>query len=253
MKARQLTATAARVAEITEYELPEIADDEVLVKVEYAAPKHGTELADFRHESPFFEESFDSETGLFVPRKDKPAGYLPWNVGNQYVGRIAETGRNVTEYAVGDIVSSYGGIREYHVAKGVDNFRLRKLPRGAAWQNALYYDPAQFALGGIRDANVRPGDYVAVFGLGAIGLVAVQICKKLGASYVAAIDPIPHRREIALKYGADAAFDPAGADVGYLLKEQTGSKGVDAVIETAGSPGAMQAALRGMAHGGKLA
>ena len=251
--AKQLTAVRPCVAELTEYTVPEIADDEVLIKVDYAAPKHGTELAEFRETNPNIYELFDDEWKLFFPREEKSESYLARNVGNQYVGHIIEIGNKVNEYAVGDVVTSYGGIREYHIAKGQDNYRLRKLPPGMPWQNALYYDPAQFALGGVRDAHVRPGDYVAVFGLGAIGLIAVQMCKKYGASYVAAIDPIERRRKIAAQYGADAVFDPIKEDVGYMLKAQTGKLGVDAIIETSGSPHAMQSALRGLAHGGTLA
>lgn len=45
-------------------------------------------------------------------------------------------------------------------------------------ENAVCYDPAQFALGGIREAHVRAGDAVAIFGLGAIGQIAIQLAKK---------------------------------------------------------------------------
>ena len=40
------------------------------------------------------------------------------------------------------------------------------------------YDPAQFALGGIREAHVRAGDAVAIFGLSSIGQIAIQLAKK---------------------------------------------------------------------------
>ena len=90
------------------------------------------------------------------------------------------------------------------------------------WKNALCLDPAQFALGGIRDGHVRLGDRVAVFGLGAIGAIAAQMAKAAGAAYVAVIDPIEKRRHAALEAGADAAFDPLREDVGLELKKATG-------------------------------
>ena len=50
---KKLVATAPREAKLVEYEDRPIASDEVKVKVEFAAPKHGTELADFRGTTPF--------------------------------------------------------------------------------------------------------------------------------------------------------------------------------------------------------
>ena len=60
----------------------------------------------------------------------------------------------------------------------------------------------------MRDGHVRPGDAVAVYGLGAIGQIAAQICKRLGASPVIVIDPIAHRREIAVKTGLTMRWIP---------------------------------------------
>lgn len=253
---RQLVAVAPHIAEIMEYKDREILSNEVKVKVLYAAPKHGTELTDFKGSSPFMEEKFDSDWQLFLPRDEGEARgvkFGEWNLGNMWVGRIIEKGSRVSDYEIGEMVCSYGGIRETHIINAVDNYRLRKLPDNVLWKNAVCYDPAQFALGGVRDAGVRPGDRVAVFGLGAIGQIAAQICKKMGASLVVVIDPIEMRREIAVKNGADIALDTMGVDVGLELKKLTGKMGVDAVIETSGHPTALQAALRGLAYGGTIA
>ena len=55
---KKLVATAPRTAELKEYEDREIKSNEVKVKVEFAAPKHGTELADFRGTTPFIDGKF---------------------------------------------------------------------------------------------------------------------------------------------------------------------------------------------------
>lgn len=253
---RQLVAIAPREAKLLEYEDREIHPHEIKVKVRYASPKHGSELADFRGQTPFLDEQYDADWQLFLPREeqgDKGVKFGEWNMGNQWVGVITESGADVTDYEVGDVVCSYGGIRETHIINAVDNFRLRKVPQGMSWKNALCYDPAQFALSGIRDANVRPGDAVAVIGLGAIGQIAAQISKRLGASYTAVVDPIAVRRDVALKNGADAAFDPVAQDVGFELKKATGKTGVDVIIETSANAQALQTALRGLAYGGTIA
>jgi threonine dehydrogenase-like Zn-dependent dehydrogenase len=253
---KQLVAIAPREAALLPYEDRAILPHEVRVKVQYASPKHGSELADFRGETPFLDEQYDPEWQLFLPRdpaEAKGVKFGEWNLGNQWVGVITEVGKDVTEYQLGDVVCSYGGIRETHIVNAVNNYRLRKVPDGMSWKNAVCYDPAQFALGGIRDAHVRPGDRVAVIGLGAIGQIAAQIAKKCGASYVAVVDPIAIRRDVALQAGADEAFDSLTQDVGLELKKATGKMGVDVIIETSANVHALQSALRGLAYGGTIA
>jgi len=247
--ARRVIATAPRVAEIQSYEIPTLKANEALVRVHYAAFKHGTEQTMFRAGNE--SESYNDEWKMFLPNVSE--GFEPFPLGNMWAGEIIELGSHVLDYKIGGVVCSYGSVQEYQVVNAVDNYRLRKLPNGASWKNALCYDPAQYALGGVRDANVRPGDAVAVFGLGAIGQIAAQICVKLGASFVAVVDPIQHRYEVAMKNGAHAAFDTTTQDVGKLLKEATNKRGVDCVIETSGAPQALQAGLRGLAYGGTVA
>lgn len=252
---KQLVATEPRNAEILEYAEAELKPHQVRVKVKYASPKHGSELADFRGETPFLNEQFDPEWNLFMKREDeedKGVKFGDWNLGNQWVGTITEVGSEVTHYETGETVCGYGGVRETHIADAVNNHRLRKVPDGMSWKNAVCYDPAQFALSGVRDGHVRPGDRVAVIGLGAIGQIAAQIAKNCGASYVAVVDPIAVRREVALKAGADQALDPIEQDVGLQLKKATKKKGVDVIIETSANERALQDALRGLAYGGTL-
>ena len=199
---KKLVATAPREAKLVEYEDRPIASDEVKVKVEFAAPKHGTELADFRGTTPFIDGKFDDEWRMFVQRdKDEPRGIVFGDLplGNMFVGTIIEAGADVTEYKVGDRVCSYGQIKETQIVKAVNNYKLRKMKPTDSAANAVCYDPAQFALASVRDAEVRPGDCVAVIGLGAIGLIALQLAVKAGAAVVIGVDPIEHRREVAKK------------------------------------------------------
>ena len=173
---KKLVATAPRVAELKDYTDREINSNEVKIKVEFAAPKHGTELADFRGTTPFIDGKFDEEWRVFTERgEDEPRGieFGDLALGNMFVGTIVEKGADVTEYEVGDRVCSYGPIKETQIVNAVDNYKLRKMSKEASAKNAVCYDPAQFALSGIRDADVRPGDRVVVIGLGAIGQIAL--------------------------------------------------------------------------------
>lgn len=253
---KKLVAVAPRVAEFKDYEDRAIGADEVRVKVEFAAPKHGTELADFRGTTPFINGKYDPEWQIFTERKpDEPRGIefgdLP--IGNMFVGKIIEKGADVKDFEIGDRVCSYGPIRETEIVKAVNNYKLRKVPEGASFRNAVCYDPAQFALGAIRDGHVRPGDNVVVIGLGAIGQIAIQLAAKLGANVVIAVDPIEHRRDIAVKHGATYALDNTKCDAGLEIKRLTDKLGADVIIETSGNVHALQSALRGLAYGGTIA
>lgn len=253
---KQLVAVAPHKADILNYEDRPIQSNEVKVQVEFASPKHGSELAGFRGESPHMDEYYDEEWHTFLPRPEsdqKGVNFGGWNLGNQWVGVITEVGSDVKDYQVGERVCGYGGVRETHIVNAIDNFYLLKMPETMSWKSAVCFDPAQFALGGIRDAHVRAGDRVAVIGLGAIGQLAAQLAKIAGASYVAVIDPIEKRREVALRAGADEAFDPISQDVGLELKKATNKMGVDVVIETSANEFALQQALRGLAYGGTIA
>lgn len=251
---KQLVAISPRTLSFLDYEDRDLNDDEVYVKVLFASPKHGSEIADFRGTSPFIKEKYDIESQLFLPREtgeQTGVAFGEWNVGNMIVGDITAKGKDVNDYEIGERVCTYGGIRETHIIKATGNHRLLKLPKNVSWQNAVCYDPAQFALGGVRDGNVRPGDYVAVFGLGAIGQLAVQMAKHIGATVIG-IDPIKMRCDIAAKHGADFTINPIDTDAGLKIKELTNKKGVDVIIETSGSKEALQHSLRGLAYGGTI-
>ncbi|EOC0552136.1 zinc-binding alcohol dehydrogenase [Cronobacter sakazakii] len=252
---KKLVAQAPRVAALVEYQDRAVADNEVKIRVRFGAPKHGTEVVDFRAASPFIDEEFSSEWQLFTPRpQGAPRGieFGKFQLGNMVVGEIIERGARVTEYAVGDLVCTYGPLMETVIVNAVDNYKLRKMPQGSSWKNAVCYDPAQFAMSGVRDGNVRVGDFVVVVGLGAIGQIAVQLAKKAGASVVIGVDPIEHRCAIARRHGADYTFTPIGADIGLEIKKLTGKQGADVIIETSGNADALQAALRGIAYGGTI-
>jgi len=254
---KQLVAVAPRKAALVDYEEPAIGRNQIRVRVEYASPKHGSEVGVFRGEDPFVADLFDEDWRLFLARKKEAVrdarnghGLV---LGNQWVRVVVEKGDGVVRFSVGDRVCGYGGIRETQVIDAVDDPFLLLVPEAMPWKSALCLDPAQFALGGIRDGHVRLGDRVAVFGLGAIGAIAAQMARAAGAAYVAVVDPIQKRRDAAVQAGADAAFDPWREDVGLELKRATNRAGVDSAIETSGSEEALQQALRGLAYGGTIA
>ena len=86
----------------------------------------------------------------------------------------------------------------------------------------------------MHDASLKLGDRVAIFGLGAFGLLTVQLARMQGAAWIAASDPIADRRALAEKLGADLVLDPTTTDVGLELRRLDGV-GVDVAVEFSGS------------------
>ena len=172
----------------------------------------------------------------------------PASLGNMCVGRVIEVGPEVVLLAKGNRIFAHGSFREEHIWPET----VHKLPEEVPWQAAVCLDPADFALGAVRDGHVRIGDAVAVFGMGAIGLMAVQLARLAGAYPVIAVEPLELRRHGALECGADLVFDPGACDVGLEIKKATDKRGADVCIEYSGNWLALQAALRGVAYHGTV-
>lgn len=94
----------------------------------------------------------------------------------------------------------------------------------------------------LNTARVRPGESVAVFGLGGVGLAAVMAAATAfaGASPIVAIDPVASKRELALELGATAVLEP----------EEAGELRSRHAFEAAGRSSVLEAAYRATARGG---
>jgi threonine dehydrogenase-like Zn-dependent dehydrogenase len=270
---RELIALEPRKPVLREYEEPELGLREIRIRTEFASPKHGTEMVGYRNE-PSARRPYDPEWGCVIPR---PGGEGPRNfpLGNMAVGIVTEVGPEVTRFGVGDRVFGHLPIRETHT---VDEEAVDPLPDGLEAEAVVCLDPAVMALA-MRDAQVRLGDQVAVFGLGAIGLMATQMARIAGADRVIGVDPIEARRDVAITHGADAALDPlADGDAGMAIRRisgaarpkveppdgarvlggyweaptQFGQRGVDVAIEASGSIPALQHAIRATRFGGTI-
>jgi threonine dehydrogenase-like Zn-dependent dehydrogenase len=85
-----------------------------------------------------------------------------------------------------------------------------------------------------ENANIQPGDTVAVWGCGPVGQFAIQSAWWFGAGRVIAIDHYPHRLELASCFGKADAINFAEEDVAQRLNEMTGGIGPDACIDAVG-------------------
>lgn len=272
---RELIATAPRTPALREYEDAPLQPAQIRVKTELASPKHGTELVGYRND-PVASKPYDFALGAVMPQPPEQAlASFPKRLGNMAVGVVTEIGPEVSRFQVGDRVFGHFPIRE---TQTVDESAADLLPEGVSAEAALCLDPVVMALA-MRDGGIKLGDRVAVFGLGAIGLIAVQLAKLAGADWVVAVDPLANRRELALTMGADVVLDPTmdNGDVGLAIRRltgeepdptpreqtritggylerptQTGNLGVDVALETSGSVLALQQAIRSTRFGGTI-
>jgi D-arabinose 1-dehydrogenase-like Zn-dependent alcohol dehydrogenase len=103
---------------------------------------------------------------------------------------------------------------------------------------------------GIVDkAMVQPGESVAVFGAGGIGLSAIQIASALGARVIA-VDVVDEKLEWAKREGADATINASNTDVPQAVKELT-KGGADVSIDALGSSDTVIAAISSLRKGGR--
>ncbi|MBB4097715.1 Zn-dependent alcohol dehydrogenase [Sphingomonas kyeonggiensis] len=100
-----------------------------------------------------------------------------------------------------------------------------------------------------NDSRVRPGESVAVIGAGGIGLAAINAAKIAGAGTILAIDPVPEKRELALKLGATHALDAMAEGLAKDVLKLTGG-GVHYAIEAVGRPNTAELAWNVLRRGG---
>lgn len=107
-------------------------------------------------------------------------------------------------------------------------------------------------LSGAESAEIRPGDIVAVFAQGPIGLCATAGARLKGASLVIGVEKLAERRQAATSMGADITIDPTKEDPVARILEITHGRGVDAAIEALGTQATFESCLRVLKPGGTL-
>jgi 2-desacetyl-2-hydroxyethyl bacteriochlorophyllide A dehydrogenase len=259
---------------VQEKRTPEIASDEVLVKVACAS-LCGTD-------QKILSQKF------FPGGKPPSPAYTP---GHEYAGTVVRLGSSVKEFRVGDRVVTEahrgcmrcpnclnghyteclnfgdtdvghrglgmtvdGGFAQY-VANPVSTLTL--LPDDVPFDDAVTLTTAGTVLHAYGTLE-QPlaGSSVAVLGLGPIGLLAVQVARALGAGRILAAGRRDVRLKLASRYGADEVINLAAAgaatDLTAAAERLAGPHGFDSVLECAGSESTTQAALSLAKRGGEV-
>lgn len=222
-------------------------------------------------------------TDINMWRGTNDEGTFPFIPGHEWSGDIVEVGRGVEAFAVDDRVvgecvmacrecrncreglppescsniklfgfgpDTPGAMSEYHKSPVA---RLHKIPDNVSYEEASLVEPISIAYNGVwgTAGGVKPHDRVAVMGCGPIGMFAVLVCKAAGVPVIA-IEPHPDRRQMALKYGAQAALDPTAGKLVDEVMDLTDGQGASLIVECSGSDSGRASAVDIVARKGRI-
>ena len=232
MKSKKIVFTAPHKAELLEVDVPELKENEVLSEMEYTVVSGGTERA-------------------CILGMNNTSQKFPMSLGYCGVGRVVEVGPAVKSVKAGDRVLVYHGCHsKYNIRPEADITKVTN--EDVSSLDAAFVIIASMGLGGVRKLEIELGESAMVMGLGILGLLAVQFAHSAGAVPVIAVDPIKERREKALEFGADFAFDPFEEDFVEKVKAVTNG-GVNVAIEVTGQGAGLNETLDCMAKFGRVA
>jgi len=209
-----------------------------------------------------------------------PAFPLPLTLGHEVAGIIERVGDQVTGFRPGDRVCLHylvtcgrcrfclGGKEQFcpsgamigkHRDGGYAEFiaipaaNLVALPEDVPFEHgAVLMCSSATALHALKKARIVPGESVAVFGLGGLGISAVQLAKALNAGQVFGVDLNPAKLELAESFGA-VPVNPAKTDPVTEVLRLTDGRGVDVALELIGLPLTMRQAVLCLGPHGRAA
>jgi (R,R)-butanediol dehydrogenase / meso-butanediol dehydrogenase / diacetyl reductase len=185
----------------------------------------------------------------------------PMPLGHEFAGEVVEIGPKVTSWKTGDRVAynSYnspadvgrggecGGFSNYVVLREADGHvqSLCRVPNEVSLQHAALVEPIAVAMHAVNRADPKPGESVAIFGVGPIGLGVIIALRWRGIDDIVAFDLSPLRRDRAKALGARTVLDPREHPPAIALGQLRGAASLfgatyprtDVYIESSGAPG----------------
>jgi L-iditol 2-dehydrogenase len=204
----------------------------------------------------------------------------PMVLGHEPSGTVVKTGYGVTGWQPGDRAALEPALYCYHCefcragrhnicanVKFLSNpghpgfFRefvnlpvenLFPIPDDLSLEMATVVEPLGVAMHSMQFAAVQTGETVAVWGAGPIGLLTIACLKAAGAGRIWVVEPLAHRRELAMEMGANVVLDPDEVDDSKQLLADTAKRGVDCSIDCAAKGDTINAAFRATRSGGRV-
>ncbi len=241
-------------------EIPQIGPNDVLVRIKKSAIC-GTDLHIYK---------WDDWASKTIP--------VPMVVGHEYVGVIDRLGSEVKHLTVGQRVSGEGHLvcghcrncraGKRHLCRNTLGVGIHRpgsfaeylslpaenifpIPDDIDDDLASIFDPFGNAVHTALSFDLV-GEDVLITGAGPIGIMAVAICKHVGARHVVITDVNPYRLELAQKLGATRAVDVSKESLATVMKELGMKEGFDVGLEMSGIESAFQTMIQSMNHGGKI-
>jgi len=209
-----------------------------------------------------------------------PVHPLPLTLGHEVAGLIAEVGSAVDHLHTGErvcvhymatcghcehcqrgheqfcttgkMIGKYqdGGFAEFLAVPARSIFRL---PDEIPFEHgAIMMCSSATSLHSLNKAHLRPGETVAIFGVGGLGISALQLAHAFGARQVFAVDIRPAKLELASQFNA-IPIDATQVDPALEIKHLTDGRGVDVALELIGLPQTMEQAFKSLAVQGRVA
>ena len=257
MKAGRLHSCGEPI-KVEEVPIAEIGPEDVLVKVKACGICH---------------------TDISILSGDLPPPKLPIVPGHEPAGVIEAVGNTVKGLRVGDRVCVDSviscGLCHYCVS-GRENLCHTPLTLGFDWdggweeymrapaancfilpeevsfeEGAIITDAVATTFHAMKRGEVKTGDVVAIFGVGGLGINAIQMAKAFGAAKVIAVDRKEVKRELGLAVGADEAVDLNSPTLRKELKMLSGGEGVDVALEFIGLDSTIQKTIECVRKGGR--
>jgi (R,R)-butanediol dehydrogenase/meso-butanediol dehydrogenase/diacetyl reductase len=206
-----------------------------------------------------------------------PHDKVPLTMGHEFMGKVAEVGKGVNGFKMGDRVSGVGyyycgecytcrkGLYNLCVNQGftglttdgcmaeyflIPEYACYKLPYSVSDEQGALVEPLAVALHAVGKARLKQGDTVVIVGDGTIGLCSVLAAKVADASGIFLIAKHWKRGELGKRMGASAVINVMDGDPVRQLHELTGFIDMDAAIECAGRPDTPQLAIVLIKRGG---
>lgn len=249
---------------VEDVEEPKVSSGQVKVKVEWTGIC-GSDLGAYSHGLPMEAHPISGE---------KP----PLTLGHEFSGTIVEVADDVTDHQVGERVAiepliycgecyackrGYynqcskvgfvglnrdGGFAKYVV---VDEKMVHILPDNVSFEEGALVEPTAVSFYAVRESKLKPGDSVAIFGAGPIGLLTLLSVKAAGAAKIIVVDLSEERLEKAKELGATAVIDGSRDDIVETILQLTDG-GVSVAFECAGAQPTMSNAVASVKQGGEV-
>ncbi len=243
MEARALWLGAPRTPEFRPEVVPPPGPGQVRVRAVASAISHGTEMLVYRGQVP---------PGIPLDLSTCEGSFrFPIKYGYAMVGRVIDTGEEVDNLAPGDRVFA---LHPHQTVFNAPANMLVRLPPDLDPLLGVFFANLETALNVMLDTPVKLGENALVFGHGTVGALVSLLLKRAGANVIV-VDPIPSRRELAMRLGAEAALEPGDCLPERIKEASPGGtrwRGADVAIEASGSQDALQQAVDTVADEGTV-